>query len=282
MDELGLFTVALGLNGPWRVTRTEFDVEAAQLDLYLVFGRGARFGFPAKDCAHGGCPVHDTVDKTWRHLNFFQYRALLHTRLPRVRCPERFSKYSFSWSRNETGRPGSRSSPIVTQSAPGSHRDINPVIGTLTDQRVNQCGSTFSRAKYAAARLRIITSSPSRRLSRLSCASSFLSPLVSRASLPRSSASAWATQLRKHDSEIRKSFANSTIGLTRSRANSTARRRTSAGRGGGPAASFPVAEATSGRVSVLRGKLISEKTGPHQPPTHPRRPPPITYQLATN
>jgi hypothetical protein len=29
MDELGLFTAALGLSGPWRVTRTEFDVEAA-------------------------------------------------------------------------------------------------------------------------------------------------------------------------------------------------------------------------------------------------------------
>jgi hypothetical protein len=26
--------------------------------------------------------------KTWRHLDFFQHKALLHTRLPRVRCPE--------------------------------------------------------------------------------------------------------------------------------------------------------------------------------------------------
>jgi len=71
MDELGLFTAALGLSGPWRVTRTEFDAEAAQLDLYLGFDRGARFGCPAKDCAQGGCAVHDTVDKTWRHLDFF-------------------------------------------------------------------------------------------------------------------------------------------------------------------------------------------------------------------
>jgi len=29
MDELGLFTVALGLSGPWRVTRTEFDPQQA-------------------------------------------------------------------------------------------------------------------------------------------------------------------------------------------------------------------------------------------------------------
>ena len=88
MDELGLFTAALGLTGPWRVTRTEFDAEGARLDLYLEFGRGARFPCPAKDCAHGGCPVHDTADKTWRHLDFFQHKAFLHARAPRVRCPE--------------------------------------------------------------------------------------------------------------------------------------------------------------------------------------------------
>lgn len=31
MDELGLFTAALGLSGPWRVIRTEFDAEDAGL-----------------------------------------------------------------------------------------------------------------------------------------------------------------------------------------------------------------------------------------------------------
>jgi hypothetical protein len=66
MDELGLFTAAWGLGGPWRVTRSEFDAERTQLDLYLDFERGARFGCPAKECAHGGCPLHDTAEKTWR------------------------------------------------------------------------------------------------------------------------------------------------------------------------------------------------------------------------
>jgi len=104
MDELGLFTAALGLSGPWRVIRTEFDAEATQLDLYLGFDRGARFGCPAKDCAHGGCPVHDTVEKTWRHLDFFQHRALLHARLPRVRCPEHgVRQVSVPWARPGSG-----------------------------------------------------------------------------------------------------------------------------------------------------------------------------------
>ncbi|MGH3717387.1 MAG: ISL3 family transposase [Pseudonocardiaceae bacterium] len=104
MDELGLFTAALGLSGPWRVTRSQFDAEATQLDLYLDFGRGARFACPAEDCAHGVCPVHDAVDKTWRHLDFFQHKAFLHARLPRVRCPEHgVRQVSVPWARPGSG-----------------------------------------------------------------------------------------------------------------------------------------------------------------------------------
>jgi len=102
MDELGLFTAALGLSAPWRVTRTEFD--GAQLDLYLDFSRGARFSCPARDCTHGACAVHDTADKTWRHMDFFQYKALLPARLPRVCCPEHgVRQVSVSWARPGSG-----------------------------------------------------------------------------------------------------------------------------------------------------------------------------------
>jgi transposase len=104
MDELGLFTAALGLSRPWRVTRSEFDVEGSQLDLYLDFERGARFACPVKECVHGGCPLHDTADKTWRHLDFFQHRAVLHARVPRVRCPEHgVRQVSVPWARPGSG-----------------------------------------------------------------------------------------------------------------------------------------------------------------------------------
>ena len=104
MDELGLFTAALGLSEPWRVTRTEFDPERPQLDLYLDFGRGAQFPCPAKDCAHRACPLHDTTEKTWRHLDFFQHKAFLHARQPRVRCPEHgVRQVSVPWARPGSG-----------------------------------------------------------------------------------------------------------------------------------------------------------------------------------
>ena len=127
MDDLGLFTVALGLSAPWWVTWTEFDGE--RLDLCLDFPRGARFACPAKGCVQGVCVVHDTADKVWRHRDFFQYKALLHARLPRVCCPEHgVRQVSVSWA-----RPGSSFSMLFealaltfTAAMPVAHAGTEP------------------------------------------------------------------------------------------------------------------------------------------------------------
>jgi transposase len=48
--------------------------------------------------------VHDAVEKTWRHLDFFQDKAFLHARLPRVRCPEHgVRQVSVPWARPGSG-----------------------------------------------------------------------------------------------------------------------------------------------------------------------------------
>ena len=85
MRDTDLFQLALGLQSPWLVTRSEFAVGPGQLDLYVDFPRGSRFA--CAECGREGCAVHDTKDETWRHLDFFQHRTLLHARVPRVICP---------------------------------------------------------------------------------------------------------------------------------------------------------------------------------------------------
>jgi len=85
MNELGLFTLALGLTEPWRVSDLKFSKEEGRLDLWIDFVKGAKFPCPACEATKEG-EVHDTQDRTWRHLNFFQYETYLHARVPRVRC----------------------------------------------------------------------------------------------------------------------------------------------------------------------------------------------------
>ena len=102
MTSQELFQAALGLADPWRVERSEFDPAAHRLDLYLDFARGARFPCPEGDEA--ACPVHDTTQKTWRHLDFFQHQAYLHARVPRVSCPAHgVHQVTVPWARPESG-----------------------------------------------------------------------------------------------------------------------------------------------------------------------------------
>lgn len=87
LDVFELFGLALGLAPPWQVTSVEFDQEGGTLQIGLDFPRGARFGCPSEGCSESACPVHDTFDKTWRHLDFFEHQAFLAARVPRVDCP---------------------------------------------------------------------------------------------------------------------------------------------------------------------------------------------------
>ena len=102
MRDTDLFQLALGLNSPWTVTRSEFAVEDGRLDLHVDFPRGSRFA--CAGCGREGCAVHDTKDETWRHLDFFQHRTLLHARVPRVSCPNcGVRKVATPWARAGSG-----------------------------------------------------------------------------------------------------------------------------------------------------------------------------------
>jgi transposase len=104
LDLNAMFGAALGLAVPWQVVSVEFDQEAGRLDLGLDFPRGARFACPEPGCAEASCPVHDTEDKTWRHLDFFEHQAYLSARVPRVRCAEHgVHLVNVAWARPGSG-----------------------------------------------------------------------------------------------------------------------------------------------------------------------------------
>lgn len=97
-----LFRVALGLAEPWRISKVEFSADQQQLDLWVDFPSGSRFACP--ECGRSECGAYDTSERTWRHLNFFQYKTLLHARQPRVQCPEHGVKtVEVPWSRPGSG-----------------------------------------------------------------------------------------------------------------------------------------------------------------------------------
>ena len=79
-----LFEAALGIAHPWAVESVVFDEQAKTLTVLIDFKVGSHFAVAGHVGTH---PVHDTVTKTYRHLNFFEHECHLQVRTPRVKLP---------------------------------------------------------------------------------------------------------------------------------------------------------------------------------------------------
>ena len=103
MDAKDLFTLALQLSPEWKVTDCLLDQEDRCLTLKLDFSPGSKFSAPGAD-HQLLCAVHDTVEKRWRHLDFFQYKTELVARVPRVKTPEgKVVQVEVPWARPGSG-----------------------------------------------------------------------------------------------------------------------------------------------------------------------------------
>ena len=102
-SEYALFTAALGLSAPWEVADVRFDADARRIDFEVRFAPGSRFSCPA--CGAGDQPVHDTRQRSWQHLHFFEHKAFIHAAVPRVRCGAcaKTTQVAVPWARAGSG-----------------------------------------------------------------------------------------------------------------------------------------------------------------------------------
>lgn len=101
MNNYKIFDDALSLAEPWHVTAAAFDKQAHRLDLSVDFPSGTHF--PCPTCG-ALCLIHDTVQKAYRHLNFFEHFAYLTARVPRTACPKHgVLLVTVPWSRKGSG-----------------------------------------------------------------------------------------------------------------------------------------------------------------------------------
>jgi transposase len=103
MEAKDFFTLALQLDEKWKVTECVLDQDAGRLTLKLDFVTGSKFAAPG--AAHQLlCPVHDTVERKWRHLDFFQYETEVAARVPRIKTPEgEVIQVEVPWARPGSG-----------------------------------------------------------------------------------------------------------------------------------------------------------------------------------
>ncbi len=97
-----LFKIALNLEDPWYISQIEFSAEGKQLDIHIDFKSGSKF--PCAKCRKTNRSVHDTIERTWRHLNFFQFKTYIHCRVPRTECEGcGVKQINVPWARKSSG-----------------------------------------------------------------------------------------------------------------------------------------------------------------------------------
>ena len=97
-----LFTSALGLQAPWAVRDVRLDTAKHRID-FDVECKQPLLACPA--CGAAAQKVHDRLERSWRHLDFFQYEAWLHADVPRVGCTAcgKTTQMSVPWAREGSG-----------------------------------------------------------------------------------------------------------------------------------------------------------------------------------
>ena len=98
-----LFSMALGLQSPWQVKDVTFSTDESahsELHLHIDFISGSRF----PDEANVACPVHDTVERQWQHLSFFEHTCYLHCAVPRITTTDgKVRMVDVPWARPGSG-----------------------------------------------------------------------------------------------------------------------------------------------------------------------------------
>ena len=103
MNSETLFSMALGLHTPWQVKDVTFSTDElarSELHLPIDFVPGSRF----LDEANEPCPVHDTVERQWQHLSFFEHTWYLHCVVPRITATDgKVRTVDVPWARPGSG-----------------------------------------------------------------------------------------------------------------------------------------------------------------------------------
>lgn len=83
-----LFEHSMGLGEEWRVADVWFESpESGDEELHIRVGRVPGRAVRCPECGTR-CGVYDARERIWCHLDIWQFRTVVHCRVPRADCPE--------------------------------------------------------------------------------------------------------------------------------------------------------------------------------------------------
>ncbi len=137
MELQNLFEVALNINSPWYIKTVSFSQENSRIDIYIDFKKGSKFSYEQEE----NLKVHDTKEKIWKHLNFFEYETYLHARVPRVQTKDKVRLIKTPWEGIYPGFTLLYEAMIVSLA---KHMPVH-TIGKMTKENDNKIWNILER-----------------------------------------------------------------------------------------------------------------------------------------
>jgi transposase len=119
VNDRALYQAILGLSAPWQIEQVTLRMEPGEVEVWVAAAGATPFGCP--ECA-APSPIHDHVERRWRHLDTCQFRTLLCARVPRVRC----AAHGVRTVRVPWAEPGSRFTLLFERLAIAWLREATP------------------------------------------------------------------------------------------------------------------------------------------------------------
>jgi transposase len=104
MDSKAIFELGLGINKPWYIKEVKLSTKPGssqkEMHIEIDFQRGSKF----IDKKGEECSVYDTSERSWQHLNFFEYPCYIKARVPRIIDKDgKVKTIDVPWSRAGSG-----------------------------------------------------------------------------------------------------------------------------------------------------------------------------------
>ena len=97
MNSTEIFQLALNLSSPWFIIKVETKSLSSGLELHIHIEHERGYQFTEGK-------LHDRVDRSWRHLNFFEHHCYLHCKVPRLKSSDGSVKMAqVPWARKQSG-----------------------------------------------------------------------------------------------------------------------------------------------------------------------------------
>ena len=85
MEDKKLYEYLLGIKAPWSVSQIELDVKSKKVNVWVEHQQGVKWLCPK--CQKHLAVYDHAKERAWRHLDSCAFQTYLHTRIPRVECP---------------------------------------------------------------------------------------------------------------------------------------------------------------------------------------------------